>query len=95
MNQLLLRRSNIFLNSLRVEVISGCCYLFCFVCLRPVSCVPNVASVSGLSILDCLFGFLQRLFREICICILPTKGIGEGNPGQVERTNRLANGRSI
>ena len=23
------------------------------VCLRPVSCVPNVASVSGLSILDC------------------------------------------
>jgi hypothetical protein len=25
----------------------------CFVCLRPVSCVPNVASVSGLSILDC------------------------------------------
>jgi hypothetical protein len=24
----------------------------CFVCLRPVSCVPNVASFSGLSILD-------------------------------------------
>ena len=37
------------------------CYvvvLFCFVCLRPVSCVPNVAKVSGLSILDCPFGFL-------------------------------------
>ena len=30
----------------------------CFVCRRPVSCVPNVASVSGLSILDCPFGFL-------------------------------------
>jgi len=31
---------------------------FCFVCLRSVSCVPNVASVSGLSILDSPFGFL-------------------------------------
>ena len=28
----------------------------CFVCLRTVSCVPNVASVSMLSILDCPFG---------------------------------------
>jgi hypothetical protein len=28
------------------------------VCLRPMSCVPNVSSVSGLSILDCPFGFL-------------------------------------
>jgi len=28
----------------------------------PVSFVPNVACVSGLSILDCLFNFLQRLF---------------------------------
>ena len=27
-------------------------------CLRPVFCVSNVASVSGLSILDCPFGFL-------------------------------------
>ena len=35
-----------------------CVGFFCFVCLRPVSCVPNVASVSGLSILDCPFGFL-------------------------------------
>ena len=92
MNQLLLRRSNIFINSLRVEVINGCCHLFYLVSLRPVSCV---ASVSGFFIFDCPFGFLQRLFREICICILPTKGIGEGNPGQVERTNRLANGRSL
>jgi hypothetical protein len=32
--------------------------VLCFVCLRPVSCVPNVASVSGLSILDFFFGFL-------------------------------------
>ena len=30
-----------------------------FIC--PVSCVPNVASVSGLSIVDYTFGFLYRL----------------------------------
>jgi hypothetical protein len=40
-----------------------CC--FCFVCLRPVSCVPNVASVSGLSILDCPLGFLWHYFNYI------------------------------
>ena len=38
------------------------CLFFCFVRLRPVFCVPNVASVSGLSILDCPFGFLERLY---------------------------------
>jgi hypothetical protein len=32
----------------------------CFVCLRPVSCVPNVTSVSGLSILDCHFGVREN-----------------------------------
>jgi hypothetical protein len=35
-------------------------FLFCvirFVCLSLVSCVSNVASVSGFSILDCPFGF--------------------------------------
>ena len=26
-------------------------------CFRPVSCIPNVASVSVLSILDCPFGY--------------------------------------
>ena len=36
-----------------------CCVIFlCIACLRPVSCVPNVAIFPGLSILDCLFGFL-------------------------------------
>jgi hypothetical protein len=35
--------------------------VFCVVCLRPVSCVPNVVSFSGLSIIDFLFGFLERL----------------------------------
>jgi len=38
------------------------CVVFCLfcrcVCLPHVSCVPIVASVSGLSILDCPFGFL-------------------------------------
>jgi len=37
------------------------CCVFYFVCLRPVSCVPNVACFSGLSILNCPFGFLYRL----------------------------------
>ena len=32
--------------------------VLCFVCLRPVSCVPNFASISGLSIRDCTFDFL-------------------------------------
>jgi hypothetical protein len=30
----------------------------CCVCLGPDSCVPNVASFSGLSNIDCPFGFL-------------------------------------
>ena len=33
--------------------------VFCFVCLRPVSFVHNVASVSGLSIIDCLMASLM------------------------------------
>jgi hypothetical protein len=36
-----------------------------FVCLRPVSCVPMVANVSGLFILDCFLGFLYRLFVRL------------------------------
>jgi hypothetical protein len=34
------------------------CVVFCFVCLRPVSYVSNVANFSVLSILDRSFGFL-------------------------------------
>jgi hypothetical protein len=34
------------------------CVVFCFPCFRPLFCLPNVASVSRLSILDCPFGFL-------------------------------------
>jgi len=36
--------------------------VFCFVCLRLVSCAPNVASFSGLSILDCLFVFFSNAY---------------------------------
>jgi hypothetical protein len=43
-----------------------CVVFLCFIC--PVSCVPNDASVFGLSILDCPFGFLYRLFN-ITTCI--------------------------
>jgi hypothetical protein len=35
-----------------------CFLLLFFVCLPLMSCVPNVASFSGLFILDCPFGFL-------------------------------------
>ena len=35
---------------------------FCFDCLRPVSCVHDVASFSGFSILDSPFGFLYLHF---------------------------------
>ena len=36
--------------------------VFCFVCLRLVSFVPDVASFYGLFILDCPFGFLFLVF---------------------------------
>ena len=41
-------------------VVSNTCWVvfFCCVCLRFVSCVPSVASFSGMSILDCPFGLL-------------------------------------
>jgi hypothetical protein len=32
------------------------CIVFFFVCLRPVSCIPNAVSFAGISILDCPFG---------------------------------------
>ena len=44
------------------------CYVFSFsfvfVCLRLVSCVPNVLSFSGVSVLDCPCGFLIGLFNH-------------------------------
>ena len=39
-------------------------FLLCFICLRSVSCVSSVVSVTGLSMLDYPFGFLQRLFMK-------------------------------
>ena len=44
--------------SVFVIFLTFCVMYLCFVCLRPVSCVSNVASGCGLSILDCSFGFL-------------------------------------
>ena len=38
------------------------CCVFCFACLRLVSCVLNGVSFSGLSILDCHFSFLFTCF---------------------------------
>ena len=37
-------------------------YKISIACVHPVSCVPDVDSVSGLSILDCPLGFLKHLF---------------------------------
>jgi hypothetical protein len=39
--------------------------VFMFACLRPVSCMPIVTGVSGLSILDCPFGF-YNVFQCNC-----------------------------
>jgi hypothetical protein len=39
-----------------VQHILSC--VFCFVCVHLVFCVPNVASFSGLFILDCPLSFL-------------------------------------
>jgi hypothetical protein len=49
-------------------------FFFCFISLCPGSCVSNVVSVSGLSILDCPFGFpnvsLTLLFSLFRIIVL-------------------------
>jgi hypothetical protein len=48
-------------------------YLLPTVCL--VSCVPKVVCVFGLSILDCHFGFLKRLFTTYSLsCVLCAQG---------------------
>ena len=41
------------------------CCVFCLVCLRLMSCVPNIASFYKLSIFDCPFGILRRLFTQV------------------------------
>jgi hypothetical protein len=45
------------------HLFSFLCCGFYFVCLRPVSCVPNVSSFLGTYILDCPFGFLLHLIN--------------------------------
>jgi len=49
-----------------------CVVFFFIVCLRLVSCVPNVVSFSGLSIFDCPFDVLYTgfLFHQISIYII-------------------------
>ena len=47
-----------FVRSVLLIVLVFYVVFLCFVCRRPVSCVPNVASFSRLSILDFPFGFL-------------------------------------
>jgi hypothetical protein len=47
------------------------CFLFCvdFVCLRPVSCVPNIASFLGLFILDIPIDLLDIWFWNCSNCV--------------------------
>jgi hypothetical protein len=40
------------------QLFSFLCFVFLVCCLRPVYSVPNVASFSGLSVIDSHFGFL-------------------------------------
>jgi hypothetical protein len=42
---------------------------FCCICLRPVSCVPNVASVSRLCFLDCPFVF-SNVYLSCVLCLV-------------------------
>ena len=54
------------------HIFSFLCCVFCFVYLRPVSCVPNVVSISGLSVSDCPFGHLNygsaiRSFMQLAL----------------------------
>jgi hypothetical protein len=49
--------------------------VFCVVCLPLVPCVSNVASFSGLSIIDFLFGFLERLCSTTLNCCTDDIGI--------------------
>jgi hypothetical protein len=49
-------------------IVHSCVVLFCFVWLHPVSCIPNVAIVSGLSILV-LYCFV--LFDFILCLVFP------------------------
>jgi hypothetical protein len=51
------------------HLFSFLCFVFCFGCVCLVSCVLNVSSFSGLSILDCHFGFFN-FYSMGAICLL-------------------------
>jgi hypothetical protein len=44
--------------------------LDCFICLHPVSCVPNVTDVSGLFILDYLCFFLMVIYIHLADSVI-------------------------
>ena len=56
--------------------------MLCFVCLRPVSCVSNVANVSELSIIDCPFWFSlvfnQRRIGGVMVSVLASRAVDRG-----------------
>jgi len=56
--EILKLQGNILVVSVLLIFLVFCVVFYCFVCIRPVSCVPNAASFFGLFILDCPFGFL-------------------------------------
>jgi len=64
-----------YLHYMRLLAYSGVqhilCCIFCLVCLRLVSCVPSVASFSGLSFLDYPFGLYNDcLWRKVTYLLL-------------------------
>ena len=59
-NNILTLIQNVYLTRFDFEVnnLLGLCCVCVFFCLPPVSCMPNIVSFSGLSILDFPFSFL-------------------------------------
>ena len=49
--------------------------IICVVCCRPLSYVPNVTSVSGLSTLDYSYSFLSRLYTIIILVFLTVESL--------------------
>lgn len=50
--------SPVFGGSVLLNVLVFCVVFLCFVCIRHVSCVPNVVCLSELFFCECYFGFL-------------------------------------
>jgi hypothetical protein len=53
-----------YYGSVFINVLVFCVVFLWFVCIPPVSWISNITSVSGLSILDCPFGFFWRLLVQ-------------------------------